>query len=583
MTTWVRARRSRPPATGGSRQGLPLPLVVAAVGLVAVALSVRSAPDPAPMRVCWRTASFVLAGATGAWNLLAAWRAFRRNGFLSAVGMLQLWSLFAFSWAAAEQCFRYDQLSLGFWQGSLDNAGTFGTVALLTGFQVLFFVALGRDVPLHRFVPVLRSAGPGGAPGDRLVAENARTRRGQRRVTLILLAVAAPFVAARLVALSQLGLRRLVLSMVTRTEYFGLVDGGTGTKVNPVIWMFGILFPIFGVTLLCLAVRYGFHDAGRRGAFCYAGVLVLCGVCVLPSGGRGDLVFVVVAVLFAMRAHGYRGARAYRPVLVPIGLAGVLLLLLAQARTGHVNSLTSLAGNPYVGNSYSSGEITQVLGTGRFDAVRMIVNRHSTAHGFGVQDYFDAVKGSLNSIFLPRIVAGHALSSWHPSLQVMGPWQFGAQKTSSLPSAPGELYLAFGVRGVLVGAFLFGLVTRVLLRVVAGLPGPAQITWVLAVWTVALGLSTEAYLVGSFVAQHWPVIPVIGLLVRRHLITGRAMPQDRMCEPRRAGWPASSGRALPADGPPAGPPGRTSSAVPTPRAGSLRRRELDLEKEPHIP
>jgi hypothetical protein len=564
-----------------------LPLVVAAAGLVAVALSVRSAPDPAPMRVCWRTASFVLAGATGAWNLLAAWRAFRRNSFLSAVGMLQLWCLFAFSWAAAEQCFRYDQLRIGFWQGSLDNAGTFGTVALLTGFQVLFFVALGRDVPLNRFVPVLRAAGPCGAPRERRVAENARTRRetlrGQPRAALILLAVAAPFVAARLVALSQLGLRNLVLSMVTRTEYFGLVDGGAGSKVNPVIWMFGVLFPIFGVTLLCLSVRYAFRDAGRRGAFCYAGVLVLCGVCVLPSGGRGDLVFVVLAVLFAMRAHGYRGVRAYRPVLVPMGLAGVLLLLLAQARTGHVNSLTSLAGNPYVGNSYSSGEITQILGTGRFDAVRMIVNRHSTAHGFGVQDYLDAIKGSLNAIFLPRIMTGHALTSWHPSMQVMGPWQFGSQKTSSLPSAPGELYLTFGVRGVLVGAILFGLIARGLLRVAAGLPGPAQITWLLVVWTIALGLSTEAYLVGSFIAEHWPVVPVIGLLVRSHSITDRAMPHDLEHHPRNSTWPASRDQPRAGDGPPDGLGEQTNSAVPAPRALGLPRREFDLEKESHIP
>jgi hypothetical protein len=364
---------------------------------------------------------------------------------------------------------------------------------------------------------------------------------------------AAPFLIARIVALGRLGLRQLLISMVTRTEYFGILGG---SHVNPVFWLFGVLFPIFGVTLLCLAIRYAFPGTGPRAAYCYAAVLVVCGICALPSGGRADLVFVLGAVLFATRAHGYRTTREFLPVLIPVAFASLLLFFLAQARTGHANSLTALAGNPYVGNDYSSGEITQLLGTGRFDGFRMIISRHSTAHGLGAQDYLEAIKGTLDSVFLPRIATGHAWSFTHPALQVMGPWQFGTQKASSLPSAPGELYLTFGVPGVLAGAVLFGFVTRLVLRLVAAVPGPAQISWVLAVWTLSLGLSTEAYLLGSFIVEHWPVVPLIGLLVRRHPITSPAPPSQPPLRPTAQ--------------PSAAPPGRPSRALPSPTAVSLR-------------
>jgi hypothetical protein len=287
-------------------------------------------------------------------------------------------------------------------------------------------------------------------------------------------------------------------------------------------------------------------------------VLLVCSIGNILSGGRGDLVFTLVTVLIAMRLHGYRSTREFMPVLVPVALAASLLFLVSQARNGHQNALTSIAGEPYVGNAYDSGEVTQMLGLGRFDVVRMIIDQHSTAHNLGAQDYVQAIKGSLNAVFLPRLITGQAWPFWHVSANVLGPWIFGQVKASSLPSAPGELYLAFGLPGVLLGGFLFGLVTRGLLRLAAGAPGAAQITWVLLVWTLARALSDESYLIASFIAQNWPCVPLVSLLVRRYPVVGPALVVPDEGLPHGA-----AGRRWP----PGGPARRRGARSPAAHAG----------------
>jgi hypothetical protein len=392
-----------------------LSAAVAVLGVVAVAISVATAPAPAPMWPCWRSASVLLAVALGVWNLISARRAFDRAGYLSAVGMLQVWVFFAFSMAAAEQCFRYDRLRLGYWRSSLDDVGTFGSVVLLGAFEVLFFLALGRDVPRNEFVPALRG-------GRASIRSLPRPTASQRRAVLLLVLFAAPFLAARVVVFVKLGVQTAAVTVVTRTDYFEYL-GGNG--VNPVLWLFSALFPVFGVSALCLAVRYAVPAVSTRGACWYSAVLVVCVVGCSLSGGRGDLVFVIVTVLLAMRMQGYRSVRQFAPVAVPLALSGGLLILVSQARNGHKNALTSVAGSPYVGNSYSPGDITQLLGLGRFDAVRMVVDKHPAARGLGAQDYVEAVKGALDSTFLPQIALGHRLGSWTVSRDVLGPWVFG--------------------------------------------------------------------------------------------------------------------------------------------------------------
>lgn len=518
--------RRRPGTTGTvvrlrSTGVRPLAIVVVVVTVGVVATSVFTAPDPAPISPCWRSASVLVAVGLCMWNMRSAYVAFRRAGYLSAVGLLQLWVLFAFSFAAAEQTYRYGKLKMGYWEGSLDNAGTFRTVAIIGAFEVLFFLALGRDVALTRFVAPLRTGL--GSPADRYdnglsgASRSAPLVQADLRTAIIMVLLAMPFLISRIIVFAQLGLKTVAVTMVTRTDYFAYLGHG----VNPIIWFFAAMFPVFGVSALCLAVRYAIPAATTAGAWCYSLVLTVCALASCPSGGRGDLAFVILTVLFAMRLHGYRFGRQFAPVAVPFVVVVGLLLLLAQARNGRDNTLTNLAGRPYVGDNYSSGDVTQLLGVGRYDAIVMIVDRHSPAANLGAQNYIETIKGALDSVFLPRVALGHPLGSRHVSRDVLGPWIFGFPKGSSLPSAPGELYLAFGLVGVLVGAVAFGLATRYLLRLAAGAPGPAQFTWVLLLWTVARAQSDESYLIGVFIAQSWPFVLLLGLVLRRRPLADR--------------------------------------------------------------
>jgi hypothetical protein len=320
-----------------------------------------------------------------------------------------------------------------------------------------------------------------------------------------------PFLVLRAMTIYQLGLGTVAETMVTRTDFFGFVEGG----VNPLSWLLNSLFSVTVVSLLCLAVRYAFPVPARAGAFAYAAVLMLCIAGTSPSGGRNELAFVSLTVLFFMYLQGYRSARAFVPLVVPALAAATVLVMVAQARNGADNALAQAAGNPYVGESYSTGELTQVLGLGRFDTVLMIVDRHDTSDNLGVGNYVESLKGGLDASFLPRVVLGHELGSVHVSGEVIGPWVFGEAKAkaSALPSAPGELYVSFGYPGVVVGAILAGLLGRGLLRVAAAVPGPAEFAWVLAVWTLARAMSDESHLVTVFAVRTWWLVAVVALLL----------------------------------------------------------------------
>lgn len=462
---------------------------------IAVLVIMSTAPEPPAPDEMWRWATIGVGLATCAWNLACVVKALRRSGPVSLLAFLHLWVFFAFSFPAVEMTYRYEQLSLGYWQTWTDDPTLLQAVLLLAAFQVLFFLALGDRVD---------------ATLGHLVASG-RVESPDKRVGLIFLVLLLPLVLARLVVFRGLGVSGVATAMVTRTDYFSLVE----SEVSPIVWALNTAFPVFGVALGCLAVKYLVPHPSALGRRLFLGVLITCVAGVALSGGRAELVFVTVTVGFFMYVAGYRSLRQFTPLLVGVVLVGALLFAVAQARHGEDNVLTSTAGGAYVGKDYSSGDITQVLGLGRFDAVVMILDRHAGSDALLGASYVGALSGALETTFLPRIAAGVHLPAPSVSGEVLGPWVFGGPESSLLPSAPGEAYLNFGVAGVLVAALILGLLTRGLVGVAGRLREPQEFALVLVVWTMARLLADESSLIASFAVRHWPAIVLVMLVAGR--------------------------------------------------------------------
>lgn len=474
--------------------------VVAATAL----LVLLTAPDRPGADETWRWATISVGLATSVWNVTRAAAAFRRTGPVSLVAFLHLWVFFAFSFPAVEMTYRYEQVSLGFWQTPTDAPVLLQAVLLLAAFQVLFFLALGNgvDATLGR---VMRSS---------------RTWRPDQRVGLIFVVLLMPLVLARLLVWRGLGPSGIATSMVTRTDYFGQLDSG----VNPVVWALNTLFPVYGVALGCLAVKFLVPHPTTLGRRFFLGVLMACVAGVALSGGRAELVFVAITVGFFMYVAGYRTARQFAPLVLPGLLVAGLLFAVAQARHGVDNVLSQAADGTTVGNDYSSGDITQVLGLGRFDAMVMILDRHTDSDALLGTSYLGALSGGLNTTFLPRIAAGVDLPAPTVSGDILGPWVFGGPQVSVLPSTPGEAYLNFGLVGVLGAALVLGLLARGLVGLAGQLPGPQEFALLLVIWTIARLMSDEGAILASFVVRNWPAMIVVLLVARRTVAASNRPP-----------------------------------------------------------
>jgi oligosaccharide repeat unit polymerase len=470
-------------------------VVIGGAVLAIVLLMLLTAPEPPGPDDTWRWATIAVGLASCTWNVTRAAAAFRRAGPVSLVGFLHLWVLFAFSFPAVEMTYRYGQISLGFWRAPTDDPVLFQAALLLTAFQVLFFLALGDGVD---------------ATLTRLVGSS-RVRWPDQRVGLVFVVLLLPLVLARLLVLRGLGLSGVATSMVTRTDYFAQLD----SNVSPIIWALNTAFPVYAVALGCLAVKFLVPHPSTLGRRLFLGVLVACAAGVALSGGRAELVFVAITVGFFMYVAGYRTARQFVPLVLPGLLLAGLLFAVAQARHGEDNVLSQASDGTIVGNDYSSGDITQILGLGRFDAMVMILDRHLGSDALRGTSYLGALSGGLDTTFLPRIAAGVDLPSPTVSGEVLGQWVFGGPQVSALPSAPGEAYLNFGVVGLLGAALVLGLLTRGLVAVAGSLPGPQEFTLVLAVWTMARLLSDESALIASFVVRNWPGMILVLLVARR--------------------------------------------------------------------
>jgi len=478
--------------TVSAKRWSSLPLV--AIGGCLIADVVITAPQrPAPTD-SWRLATIAIGLAACAWNLTRAGLAFRRSGPVSVVGFLHIWMFLTFSFPSVEMTFRYDHFSLGLWQVSTDEPLLFQAALLLTGFQLLFFFTLGEgvDATVARFV------------------RSSQTQRSDQRVGLVFVVLLVPLVLARLLVLRGLGVSGVATSMVTRTDYFSQLNSG----VSPVIWALNTAFPVYAVALACLAVKYLVPHPSPFGRRLFLAVLVACTGGVALSGGRAELVFVTITVGLFVYAAGYRTVRQFAPLAVPIAIVAVLVFAVGQARHGEGNVLSQAATGVVVGNDYSRGDVTQVLGLGRFDAVVMILDRHAGADDLLGSSYVGAVSGGVQATFLLRVAADLTLPAPTVSGEVLGRWVFGGPKVSVLPSAPGEAYLNFGVAGVFGAAVALGLLGRALVGLVGRLPAPHELALVLSIWTVARLLSDESALMATFVVRNWPVILVAMLVIR---------------------------------------------------------------------
>lgn len=482
------------PVGVGTRSGSKPVAAATACGVaILVFLAVSTAPQPPGADEPWRWCTIGLALLLCCWNVRSAYRAFDRYGVATVVGFLHVWLFLAFSFPAAEMVYRYSVLELNLWSLPADDPTLVRAVVLLGVFQLLFFTTLGHRVD------------------DRLAARlsEGRAAATNPRLAALLLCLAAPLFLARFAVISMLGLQGAATAAVTRGDYFERVGG-----VNPALWFLNMLFPIFAVVLLCLAVKYLVPHPTAWGRRLYLCTLVLCAAGVAISGGRAELVFIMAAVVITMYVQGYRTMRLFAPMLAPLGVIFVGLLIVAHARVGGTNALSDLAGSPYQTVQYARGDVTQALGLGRFDAMVMILDRHENVFDLKGQSYWDGIVGAANFTFLPHIALGAAFPIWHVGEEVLGPWVFGMPYSSALPSAPGELYLNFGIAGVVLGAVVLAVVARVLFQSVAKLPGPIEIAWLLLIWTVARFVSDESYLIFSFAVRTWPFVLALSLLLR---------------------------------------------------------------------
>ncbi len=481
-------------------------VVLGGVVVATALLVLLTAPDRPGPDETWRWATIIVGLATCIWNVTCIAAAFRRTGPVSLVAFLHLWAFFAFSFPAVEMTYRYDQLSLGFWQTPTNAPVLLQAVALLAAFQVLFFLALGNGVD---------------ATVGRVV-RSSRTWRPDQRIGLVFVVLLLPLVLARLLVLRELGPSGVATSMITRTDYFEQLDSG----VSPIVWALNTLFPVYGVALGCLAVKFLVPHPTTLGRRLFLILLMACTAGVALSGGRAELVLVVITVGFFMYVAGYRTVRQFAPLVLPTLLVAGLLFAVGQARHGEDNVLSQAADGTIVGNDYSSGDITQVLGLGRFDAMVMILDHHDSTETLLGTSYLGALSAGLDTTFLPRIAAGVDLPSPTVSGDVLGTWVFGGPQVSVLPSAPGEAYLNFGFVGVLGAALVLALLARGLVGLVGRLPRPQEFAFVLVAWTIARLLSDESAILASFVVRNWPGMLVVAL-VAYHATRPVAVSVDR--------------------------------------------------------
>lgn len=477
------------------RRRNPARAAAVGAGALLVLTTVVTAPEPPGYADTWRWAALAVAVPMAGWNLATAYTAYRRTGLVSVIGFLHLWAFLAFSFPAAETTFRYERISIGFWQTPTEDPVVFRAAVLLAAFQVLFFLALGR-------------ATEGGLARTVLAG---RADRPNPRIAYVFVLLLLPLVLTRLEVLRGLGVAGVAETMVTRTDYFERLASGVG----PVTWALNTLFPIYGVSLACLAVKFLVPHPSRRGSWLFVLTLVVFTAGVALSGGRAELVYVLLTVALFMYVQGYRSPRALAPLLVPVACLGALLLLVAQARHGVDNPLSRLAASQQVGYDYVGGDITQILGLGRFDALVLILDRFEPGEALLGASYGYALAGAANTTFLPVIATGTHLPVFTVSSDVLGYWIFGGRLSSALPSAPGELYLNAGLVGLLGGALVLGLLARIVMRSLGQMGGPLELAWLLVVWTVARVLSDESYLMATFVARNWPAMVILGLALAR--------------------------------------------------------------------
>jgi len=470
-------------------------VLVGGTMLLLVVNAVVSAPEPPLPSEHWRWAAIVAAGALCAWNVSRAYTAYQASGLLSVTGFFHAWCLLAFSFPAAEMTYRYRTLRAGYWTASTDQWLSLKAVLVLAVFEVLFFLALGRDLA--------------GAPAR--LARNCAARRPNFRAALWCLVALAPFAHAKLSVLRQLGLAGIVGTMVTRKGYWLFLD----EPESVVSFLLNSLFPVYFVSLACLAVKYLVPHPKAAGRRLFGVVLLAAGAGVAGSGGRAELAYVLLTVLLFMHVEGYRFPADFRPVVVPAVLVACTLLLVAQARHGAENPLSAASKTQHVGYSYQRGDVTQTLGVGRFDAVLMVLDHLDAQPLLWGRSYGYAVLGAANSTYAPRVVLGHHFPMWRISDQVMAYWIFGRPKASALPSTPGELLLNFGYAGIALGALAFGFAFRVATRWLLGLRGPVEVLVLLSIWILARTLSDESWLMADYAAGNLPGVVLLAVVLGR--------------------------------------------------------------------
>lgn len=466
--------------------------VASAFVVSVILLTVLTAPEPPAPDAGWRWATIALGLVNCGWNIFRAAEAFGKVGPISLVGFLQAWVLFTFSLPAVEMTYRYEHISLGYWRSSTDDPLVFQAALLSFIFQIVLFLVLGT-----------------GVEGKcRRVVRQSKAGLPQQRLAFVFLILLLPLVLARLLVLRGLGVSGAATAMVTRTDYFAQLDSGVSASV----WALNTAFPVYAVVLGCLAVKFLVPHPSALGRRLFLLVLAGCAAGVALSGGRAEIVFVAMTVGVFMYVAGYRTARHYAPLMVMgLALAG-LLFAVSQARHGEQNVLSSAADDTYVGNDYSAGDLTQVLGLGRFDAMVMILERHSSTEAqFGLS-YGRAGLNGVDATFLPQITAGVDIDTPTVSGDVLGRWVFGGEINSVLPSAPGEGYINFGYAGILVSAVAIGLLTRGLIGLAGRLRGPQETTLILVSWTMARLLSDESGLIMTFAVRSLPLVLLVILL-----------------------------------------------------------------------
>jgi hypothetical protein len=116
-----------------------------------------------------------------------------------------------------------------------------------------------------------------------------------------------------------------------------------------------------------------------------------------------------------------------------------------------------------------------------------------------------------------------SIGSWYATT-VLG-WAPGSGETS--PTLPGDFYLNFGLAGVLVGMFLYGLGMRLAYEYLVVRIGPPTGTWAFLPIFMVFGLAIEknfSAIVGQAMQSLFSVLAIIWLLQRRGLpatATGR--------------------------------------------------------------